>query len=104
KSLLPQLLARNTSLDVVELTRPTKLNANTIYICPPRGLLAVRQGSLLIEQPEDGVRPAAPIDHFFRSLAESQGESGIGIILSGAGSDGTLGLKSISDSGGMTFA
>lgn len=104
KSLLPQLLARSTSLDVVELTKPTKPNANTVYICPPRGLLAVRHGSLLIEDQEDDVRPAAPIDHFFRSLAESQGESGIGIILSGAGSDGTLGLKSISDSGGMTFA
>ena len=101
---LPQLLAKITSLNVVRLTKRTKFASNTVYICPPSALLEVRHGSLLIEDQEHHSRPTAPIDHFFRSLAESQGDSGIGIILSGAGSDGTLGLKSISDSGGLTFA
>ena len=98
-SQLPEVLARSTSLEVVTLTERTKIKANALYICPPHALLEIRHGSLLIEDQPEGILPTSPIDHFFRSLAENQGESGIGIILSGAGSDGTLGLKSISDYG-----
>ncbi|TWT98868.1 PAS domain-containing protein [Neorhodopirellula pilleata] len=109
KSLLASLLRSHTTMDVVEFDQPIRIRPDTIYLCPPQGLLEARDGFLvLVDDDVDGTvnerRKIAPIDHFFHSIASQEGERGIGIILSGAGSDGTLGLKSISDHGGMTFA
>jgi chemotaxis response regulator CheB len=53
--------------------------------------------------PSGGQRPHLPVDHLFRSLAEDQGHSAIGVVLSGTGTDGTLGLKGISAAGGFSF-
>ncbi len=103
-SLLPQLLEQRTTLDVVTIDGRTKIKADTIYLCPPQSLLEVRGESLVLVDEENESRQLNPIDHFFHSIADTQDERGIGIVLSGAGSDGTLGLKSISDAGGMTFA
>ncbi len=104
KSLLTQILANQTAMAVVELTSRTKIAPNTVYVCPPQSLIEVRDDSLILVDEENEGRQPTPIDHLFHSLAETQGERGVGVILSGAGSDGTLGLKSISDAGGMTFA
>lgn len=97
-------LADATSLRVVELKSRKLIRPNTVYICPPNSLLSISSGSRLMLKPATEESPATPIDHFFHAIAETQGEQGIGVILSGMGTDGTLGLKSISDAGGMTFS
>lgn len=97
-------LADHTQMQIQAVTGSTKIAANVIYVCPPQTLLQIRDGRIKVAEPEVSERPPSPIDQLFHSLGESQGEDGIGIILSGAGSDGTLGLKTISDCGGLTFA
>ncbi|TWT54884.1 Autoinducer 2 sensor kinase/phosphatase LuxQ [Rubripirellula amarantea] len=104
KSLLVDLLAASTSLTIKEVTARTKVKLNTIYLAPPGILLTLRKGFLVPEESDDADRHVASIDQFFHSVADDQGERGLGVVLSGAGSDGTLGLKAISDCGGMTFA
>ncbi len=81
-----------------------KAKAGIVYVRPSWSLLDVRHEVIRVTAVEDSEWPAAPIDYFLHSLAEDQGECGVGVILSGIGSDGTLGLKAISDAGGITFA
>ncbi len=104
KSLLGDLLRNQTSLAIEEIATHEKIKPNTVYLCPPRGRLNVRDGVLVVSKQSGSDSESNVIDHFFHDVAETQGQRGIGIILSGSGSDGTLGLKSISDAGGMTFA
>lgn len=104
KSLLAELLSKTTPLGIVEITGRCKLKASTVYICPPQTLLDLNHGFVSIANEGSDQRLASSIDHFFHAVAEDQGERGVGVILSGTGSDGTLGLKAISDRGGMTFA
>jgi two-component system CheB/CheR fusion protein len=104
KSLSAELLAGTTTMNIVEVSGRTKVNANSIYLCPPKKRLTLQQGSLIAEDnPSTGQQPTS-IDHFFYTIADDQAELGLGVVLSGAGSDGTLGLKAISDRGGLTFA
>lgn len=103
KSLLPELLSRSTAMEVVELSGRKKLKPNAVYICPPHTLLDMNNGFVSCQESKEQ-RHSGTIDHFFNSIAENLGERGIGVILSGSGSDGTLGLKAISDHGGLTFA
>lgn len=102
-SLLPELLAKSTAMNVVDLQGRKKLKAGSLYVGRPQTLLEVKNG-FVRPIPVDGERAATPIDHLFHSIAEDQADRGIGMILSGSGSDGTLGLKAISDCGGLTFA
>lgn len=104
ESLLPELLTKSTNLKVVEIEGRRKLKPATVYVCPPKKLLALKNSFVTIVQDDDEARQRAPIDFFFHSVAEDQRERGVGVILSGSGSDGTLGLKSISDQGGLTCA
>ncbi len=104
QSLLTELLAKYTSMKVVELSGRTPVRGNRVYVCPPQRLIELRGESLIVVDEEAEGRQPTSIDHFFHSLAEVRGEFSVGVILSGAGSDGTLGLKSISDCGGLTFA
>ncbi len=103
-SLVSDLLAKATKLEVLELTRRRKLEANTVYVCPPQKQVELRQGWAHPSVAAGSRRQPGLIDHFFNSIAEDQGQRGVGVILSGSGSDGTLGLKAISDCGGLTFA
>jgi len=105
KSLLSKLLEKVTDMEVVHLDDGRKkLKANTVYICPPQSLLTLQRGFAVVSKPENSERQSHVIDHFFHGIAEDQGDRGIGVILSGTGSDGTPGLKAISDRGGLTFA
>ncbi|MFG0263706.1 MAG: PAS domain S-box protein [Rhodopirellula sp. JB055] len=97
-------LASATPLKIVELKSRKLLKPNTVYLCPPSSLLTISSGSRLVLNQATEAASSTPIDHFFHSIADTQGEQGVGVILSGMGTDGTLGLKSISDAGGMTFA
>ncbi len=104
ETLMPELLAKHTSMPVQQLKDRTRLEANHVYAGPPKSLLSVQNCAVRVK-PARSSRPALqPIDHFFASLAEDQGALVIGIILSGAGSDGTLGLKAVKEYGGLTLA
>lgn len=104
KPVLMELLKKYTPLEVIELKESITLDAGKLYVCPPQGLLEIRNGQVSLSRKETDHPPSHNIDHFFHALAVDQGERAVGVILSGAGSDGTLGLKAISDSGGLTFA
>jgi two-component system CheB/CheR fusion protein len=105
KSMLVDILGRWTSMRVLEGRDGALIEANCVYVPPPHAIVSVKDGRL-------GVRAAAstdakmsrPIDAFFDSLGSSVGGHAIGIVLSGTGSDGALGLKAIKESGGLTIA
>ncbi len=104
KSILPEILQRYTSMPVSQVTDGVEVKSNGVYVIPPGSDLALRDGKLRLIKPEAGRAHRLPIDFFFRSLAEDQGERSIGIVLSGTGSDGSLGLKTIKAEGGLTIA
>ncbi|MCX8149060.1 chemotaxis protein CheB [Thermaurantimonas aggregans] len=103
KSLMNELLARFTSIPIQIIEDGMVLEADHIYLIPPKKNLTVFHGKLLLEEhkPSKGIN--LPIDIFFRSLASDYGKKAIGIILSGTGSDGTLGIKAIKEAGGMVM-
>ena len=103
-SLLVELVARQTSMRVVEAQSGMPAAANGVYIIPPDATLTISGGILQIERPAPPRQRRFPIDTFFSSLAEDQGKSAVCIVLSGTGSDGTLGLKMIKEHGGLTLA
>ncbi|WP_417390804.1 chemotaxis protein CheB [Gimesia sp.] len=102
-SLLAELLSRQTSMPVVEVTDGTKVKANHVYVATPGGLLAILNGTLHRMDTGNLESPRLPIDYFFRSLAEDRKQRAICIILSGTGTDGTLGLKAIKEASGMAM-
>jgi two-component system CheB/CheR fusion protein len=103
-SLLPGLLQKCTMMRILEVVDNMRVEPDTVYLALAGTNLAIFNGTLhLLEiEPHTGVH--LPIDYFFRSLAEDQKHQAIGIVLSGTGSDGTLGLKSIKGESGMTMA
>ncbi len=104
ESILADLLQRVTKIPVQEITDNIKVEADHIYIIPSNKLLTATDGILqLSERPSKG-HVNMPIDLFFSSLAEVHQSHAIGVVLSGTGSDGTMGLKAIKDQGGITFA
>lgn len=103
ESLLTQLLARNARMQVVTAADGVTLEPNHVYVIPPNADIAVMRGVIRIMTPSGAQRPHLPVDYLFRSLAEDQGHSAIGVVLSGTGTDGTLGLKAIRAAGGFTF-
>ncbi len=103
ESVLPQLLSRTSKVQVQTATDGTLAEPNHVYVIPPNTDLALLHGALRLIPPSHGDRPRLPIDYFFRSLAQDKGPSAIGVILSGTGTDGTLGLRAIKEGGGMAF-
>jgi two-component system CheB/CheR fusion protein len=102
-SLLSEILQRNTTMPVHEAKNQTITQANHVYIIPPNKDMAIFHGTLHLSVPEQARGLRLPIDSFFRSLAEDQGERAICVILSGSGSDGTLGLRAVHGAGGVSF-
>jgi two-component system CheB/CheR fusion protein len=103
-SLLPDLLGKCTEMPVAEAKDGDRLMPNHVYVSPPGGHLAVIHGVLhLMAGPKDEM-PPLPIDFLFRALAQDQKEYAICIVLSGTGSDGTLGLKAVKGEAGMAMA
>ncbi|GJL58277.1 MAG: hypothetical protein NPIRA03_11340 [Nitrospirales bacterium] len=104
ESLMSELLARKTSLPVHVAVDETLVEPNHIYIIPPNTQLGIDGGYLRVNRPSQVHGLRTPIDKFFQSLAEDQGPFAIGMILSGAGSDGAFGLRSVKEHGGLTIA
>jgi two-component system CheB/CheR fusion protein len=102
-SMLSDILQRNTTMPVHEAQDLIPIEANHVYIIPPNKDMAIFHGTLNLSVPEKARGLRLPIDSFFRSLAEDQGERAICVILSGSGSDGTLGLRAIHGAGGASF-
>jgi two-component system CheB/CheR fusion protein len=103
KSILVELLQRYTPLQVWQVQDGMRVEPNCVYVIPPNRNLAVLQGRLHLLEREASRGLHLPIDSFFRSLAQDQGHKAVGIILSGTGSDGTLGLTAIKGEGGLTM-
>lgn len=104
KSVLPELLARSSRLPVVSIEKATKVEPGHVYVIPPNATLTIKDGWLRLVRPAEPRGQRTPIDSFFISLAEDQGENAACVILSGTGSDGTLGLRAIKENGGLTLA
>jgi two-component system CheB/CheR fusion protein len=103
KSVMPSLLEKYTDLDVTEIRDNTKIRPACIYINPPHKDISIAYGRLNCESSPATYGVRLPIDFFLRSLAADQGERSVCIILSGTGTDGTLGLKEIKAAGGMAM-
>jgi signal transduction histidine kinase len=91
-------------MTVVDAVHGVKVAPNHVYIIQPNTSLAIADGVLSVTPRPDDRRPHYPVDHFLRSLATVQGPHAVGVILSGTGSDGTLGVCEIKAAGGLTFA
>jgi two-component system, chemotaxis family, CheB/CheR fusion protein len=99
--IMPELLQRTTSMKVLQVTDHLQVQANHIYVIPPNKSMSILNGYLHLFEPVELRGLRLPIDCFFRSLAEDQHEKSIGVILSGMGSDGSLGLKAIKEKNGI---
>jgi two-component system CheB/CheR fusion protein len=100
ESVLRNLIARNTPMPVQEARTGVAPEANHVYVITPGNQLKIELGVFVLSTE----RSDHPIDAFFGSLAEDRGATAIGIVLSGAGNDGTKGLAAIKKHGGLTFA
>ena len=103
KALLAELLQRVTAMKVIEVTDGMKVLPNHVYVIPPNFDMSIMHGTLQLLEPSMPRGFRMPIDFFFRQLADDQREKSIAIILSGMGTDGTLGLKAIKEKMGLVM-
>jgi two-component system CheB/CheR fusion protein len=104
KGIMVELLQRSTGMPVIQIEDGTLVEADHVYVIPPNKDLSILHGVLHLLEPAAPRGLRLPIDFFFRSLAADQREGAVGVILSGMGSDGTLGLRAIKEKAGGTFA
>ncbi|GAB4337487.1 MAG: hypothetical protein OHK0038_15930 [Flammeovirgaceae bacterium] len=104
KSMLVQLLSRQTQLEVIEVKNGMPVLAGKIYITPPDSDIYIRKNFFVLEKPASTTGPKPSVDSFFSSLALEKASKAIGIILSGTGSDGAAGIRAIKQVGGTTIA
>ena len=104
KSGLVNILARYTDLEVLEIVDGVQVESEHVYIIPPNKDLGILDGKLQLMEPIEPHGLRMPINYFFTSLAQDQGDKSVGIILSGFGTDGSIGLKSIKANGGICIA
>ena len=103
KGMMPELLGRHTKMQVVQVQDGMQVQPNCVYVIPPNADLAILHGKLQVLEPAAPRGLRTPIDFFFRHLAADQKEKAVGIILSGMGSDGALGLRAIKEQLGMAM-
>ncbi len=102
-SMLANLIAKITPMRVNEVTNGMLVEPNSVYVIPPNTTMSISHRTLQLVPRDDSAGMPMPIDHFMRSLSEL-GNRAVGVVLSGSGSDGTLGLCEIQAQGGVTFA
>ncbi len=103
KSMMGELLAKSTDLAIEEIEENTEINPGTIYLIPTTSNLIIQNGQLQLVDKPKGQKLNLPIDMFLQSLANFKEDQAIAIILSGTGSDGTRGIKTIKEKGGMVM-
>lgn len=104
KSLMDELLARHTKLPIHRVEDGMKVEPGNVYLLPPKKDMIISNGKLLLSERDTTQQLSLPIDHFFRSLAQDLPSLGIGIILSGTGSDGSRGVRRIHEAGGLVIS
>ena len=103
KGIMPELLQRTTRMKVLQVKDRTPVRSDCVYVIPPNKDLSILHGVLHLLPPTTARGLRLPVDYFFRSLAQDQQEHSIGVILSGMGSDGTLGLRAIKEKAGVVL-
>ncbi|WP_289062535.1 chemotaxis protein CheB [uncultured Zobellia sp.] len=103
KSLMGELLAKNTDMPIVEVREKTVIKPSTVYLLTPKKNIFIKDGCLLLEDKPKTRTLNLPIDLFFKSLAREMTKKAVAIILSGTGSDGTSGARDIKEYGGMVM-
>ena len=103
KSLMVELLSRKTAIPVQRAEEGMRVEANNIYLIPPKKNLTIFHQQLLLEDKKPRESNNLPVDIFLRSLADDQGERAVAVILSGTGSDGTRGVRAVKENGGLVM-
>jgi two-component system CheB/CheR fusion protein len=103
-TLLPELLQKFTRMRVALVEDEMRVDPNSVYIIPPNKSMTIAQKKLFLFPKAEPYGSRLSIDTFMRSLAEDQGRNAAGIIMSGAGADGTMGIRAIKNEGGLTLA
>ncbi|MCP5158154.1 MAG: hypothetical protein H6974_06360 [Gammaproteobacteria bacterium] len=101
KSMMVELLSKRTAMTVRRAEEGMRVEANVVYLIPPKKNLSIFHGKLLLSESDHSRGLNLPIDVFLHSLADDQTEKAIGVILSGTGSDGVRGIRAIKEAGGM---
>lgn len=104
RSMLVQLISRETGMPVSEIVQGCLPEADQIYITPPNRNVVLQDGRLTLLEPAAETVPKPSVNAFLTSLAEERGEDSIAVILSGTGSDGAVGVRAVKASGGLVFA
>ena len=104
KGVMAELLQRATSMEVCQARDRMKVKPDCVYLIPPNRDMSILHGVLHLFEPKNPRGLRLPIDFFLRSLADDRQERSIGVILSGMGSDGTMGLRAIKEKGGISLA
>ena len=103
KGILPELLQHATSMKVMQVKQNTKVQPDCVYVIPPNKDMSISNGEFKLAKPASPRGLGLPIDLFFRSLALNSGQQSVGVILSGMGSDGVLGVKAIKEAAGIVL-
>lgn len=103
-SLLAELVGRSSRMPVTEAVDGERAEPGHVYVIPPNATLSIADGLLQVSKPAPPRKHRWPIDTFFTSLAEDQGDCAVSIVLSGSGSDGARGLRAVKEHGGLTLA
>ena len=103
KGMLPELLQRTSNLAVFQVKDRMAVKPNCVYVIPPNKSMSILKGALYLFEPAETRGLRLPIDFFLRSLADDQKELAVGIILSGMGADGSLGIQAIKEKNGIVM-
>ena len=104
KSLMADLLAKHTTMPLVFAEDQARVQANHVYVIPPKKYLEIKDGVLHLSEPTDRRGARLPIDLFFRSMAKDLGQNAAAVILSGTGSDGSASIREVKEHGGIVLA
>lgn len=104
ESLAASLLQHSTTMPVIQVAKAVPVAPNHVYVIPPAQDLSMVDGTIQLEERAEARAGHAPIDLFFRTLAETHGRLAAAVVLSGSGADGASGIERIKERGGATFA
>ena len=103
KGIMVEILQRGTSMKVIQVMDGARVKPDCVYVIPPNKDMSILHGTLHLFDPLAPRGLRLPIDFFFRSLAEDRQQGSIAVILSGMGSDGTLGIRAIKEKAGIVL-
>ena len=104
ESRLADVLQRGLPLPVTQVTERARIEPGHVYVIPPGKNLLARDGELVLEPIEETRVERRPVDHFFRTLAYAYGERAVGVVLSGTGANGAVGVRALKEAGGLILA